>query len=365
MRNGIITRNNYEAFFLDFLEGNLTGKEERELFLFVEAHPGLRKQLKEYEEVRLSPPDKLFPEKNLLKRPDPDFESIDDTNVEEAMIAFWEGNLPVQKRTLVEAYVNRHPENKKDFKLYGKVFLTAQNILFDGKKKLVRKSKRRIYVLSGAGTVAAVFLALFGFLFWPGMFKNPDVDVKQQILSNIQHPVSVSSGVEEPLYSSGPVQMASVNTGKQKPEAQPVKRQGRNKRPGKNISSSTIRNKDNAGELLSYCPVIREFALPVAKPVPDLMLDMEKINKTRDENMLTLAEYVSLKIKKNVLKEDTIVTPRLNVRDIMLLGVKGINSLTGLNIRVQKKNNQSEDKEIFALTSRIFSYTRVRPAEKK
>ncbi len=360
----MVNMDNYEAFFLDFLEGNLTGKEERELFLFLEAHPQLREYLNEYEEVRLSPPDKSFSGKNLLKKPDMNFEYIDDANVEEAMIAFWEGDLPVQKRTLVESYVNRHPENKKDFKLYGKVFLTPHNILFDGKKKLFRKSRREIFVLSGAGA-AAVFLALFGFFYWQGMFRNPDKEEKQLILSNIQHPASVSSGEEKPAYSSGPVPRAFVYSGKQKTQAQPVKRQGKNKRSGKRISSSTSRNRYNAGGYLSYCPVISEFTLPVAQPVPDLTPDMKKLNKAHDENILTLAEYASLKIKKDVLKEDTIAAPRLNARDVILLGVKGINSLTGLNIRVQKKKNRSEDKEIFALTSRFFSYTRVRPAEKK
>ncbi|MEM9050444.1 MAG: hypothetical protein AAGC47_00195 [Bacteroidota bacterium] len=50
-----ITRDNYEAFFLDFLEENLDDDQRAEFERFLELHPDLASELDEYEDFSLSP----------------------------------------------------------------------------------------------------------------------------------------------------------------------------------------------------------------------------------------------------------------------------------------------------------------------
>ncbi len=343
---------NYEAFSLDYLEGNLTEEQKRELFLFLEQHPGLRENLEEYEEVRLHPGDISFQGKSRLKKRDFSFASIDETNVEEAIIAYWEGDLSAEQRKQVENYISRHPGRGKDFRVYGRLFLKPGEEVFPGKDRLFRKDHAGVFTLWRLAAAAVIVIAMLTTLFRAQLFrKTEEIPVTASVVNKIVSPEKdIRNPVTEPEKKTGEtVAELPENLSKQKPPGVVHKREEVNLQ----------------ATLLTHCPVITDYVLPVTVPVPDLTLDMEKINHQHDENILTLAEYASLKIKKNVLKEDTITTPRLNARDVILLGVKGINSLTGLNIHVQKEKDQSEDKEIFALSSRFFSYTRVRPAEKK
>lgn len=66
----MITKDNYEAFFLDFLEGNLSEKDKKELEVFLKKNPQLEKELKAYDGNLFlkADLDVRFEEKESLKR---------------------------------------------------------------------------------------------------------------------------------------------------------------------------------------------------------------------------------------------------------------------------------------------------------
>lgn len=52
----MITKDNYQAYLLDFLEGNLSSENKRELERFLEKNPHFADELKSYDEsIFLSP----------------------------------------------------------------------------------------------------------------------------------------------------------------------------------------------------------------------------------------------------------------------------------------------------------------------
>ena len=65
----MLTRSNYEIYFLDYHEGNLTESQRRELVLFLEQHPDLKEEFDSFVNVVLEP-DTLtsFANKESLKK---------------------------------------------------------------------------------------------------------------------------------------------------------------------------------------------------------------------------------------------------------------------------------------------------------
>ena len=64
-----INRNNYEEYFLDFLEGNLSPSENDLLMSFLNSNPDLKEELEllnELPEIRI---EETFLEKSTLKKP--------------------------------------------------------------------------------------------------------------------------------------------------------------------------------------------------------------------------------------------------------------------------------------------------------
>jgi len=134
----IINRENYEAFFLDYYEGNLTENQADELMDFLAQHPDLREEFESFELVFL--PDDLkisMPGKDVIKKPEntrPGSHSLD-----KQMIAYFEGDLDEESSSALLAAVAKDPALQKDFALFSKVRLQPEKgILFAGKSGLKR-----------------------------------------------------------------------------------------------------------------------------------------------------------------------------------------------------------------------------------
>ena len=59
----MITRENYEIYFIDYMDGNLSERERAEVEAFLLVHPDLQEQLDGMGEVRLE-----FPRKFSVKK---------------------------------------------------------------------------------------------------------------------------------------------------------------------------------------------------------------------------------------------------------------------------------------------------------
>ena len=63
-----INQSNYEAYFLDYIEGNLDSHHERELNQFLDQNPHLKQELESFAPVTLTPEDVVYENKAALKR---------------------------------------------------------------------------------------------------------------------------------------------------------------------------------------------------------------------------------------------------------------------------------------------------------
>jgi len=370
--SGMININNYEAFFLDYLEGNLSGEEEEELFLFLDVHPELRETFAGYEELILSPENVTYPWKDKLKKVDFSFETIDKNNFEDACIAYWEGDLTTEERKRVENYLKQYPERERDFSVYGRLFLKPGYHSFSGKEKLYRKLRPAVFGIAyRISAVAAVVMVILVFVFWQKVLKNHTGETRQasihqeMVAPAPEQPENNAPSIEntEEKTEAGKVALSVIRNEKQNKLQTTTRQKG--KKPVSTLKSSGELITQKVSKPLAFCPVINQFEIQTSSRIPQLNISLHSEEEKGKEKYLTLGQYASLKIKKNVIKEDTARTPRLSPRDIMLLGVKGINMVTGINLQIEEKKDTSKRKEYFALTSNLFSYIRERKSGKK
>lgn len=153
-----ITKHNYEAYFLDYTEGNLSAEDKRELALFLEQNPGLKNELEEYEAVSLTANNVLFEGKEHLKK---------SVYTDETLVAYLENDLSPKERTELEKDITKHPYLKQEIDLYKKTILVPnETIVYEHKEKL---KKRRLVVIWNTPAnylrVAAALLLLAGLFF--------------------------------------------------------------------------------------------------------------------------------------------------------------------------------------------------------
>jgi len=187
-----INRHNYELFFLDFLDGNLSEKELKDLNRFLKQNPDLKEELEGFEDVRLEPTPVVFKNKrDLIKKTQAQHFEI--TEFEYLCIADIEKDInSEEKKQLQSELLNSN--KKKEFFLFEKTKLEADNcIVYFAKSDLYKRVIAFGY--KSVISVAAAAVILLFFLFGNDVFTGNDKEnPKPKFAEEIQQ-----NSVKEPI----------------------------------------------------------------------------------------------------------------------------------------------------------------------
>lgn len=138
-----IDRNNYQAFILDYYEGNLSEEQAAILMSFLEKHPGLKEEFDEFEIIKLQEKsDNLkFNEKGLLKKPEPEYSlPVTAENFELFCIAELEGLLSDEEVAALDRFISQNPSFERTRKLYNFALAEPDNkVTYKGKESLKKE----------------------------------------------------------------------------------------------------------------------------------------------------------------------------------------------------------------------------------
>ncbi len=368
-----INKNNYEAFFLDYYEGNLTPNEVAELLLFIEQHPEVKDEFESYEnitlenielqfenkadlkkEITLKNKDSYFikavesdltkAEKDLLDkflRQHPQlfselelykktklqadynlvFENKDVLKqtyspIDELIIAAIENRLSIPELNLLEQQLLADAQLKSDYDLFKKTKLVADtSIIFENKNALKRKEKKIIPLYYRIAAAAAI-LILFGLLF---IFNNSNK--KQEFANNGNKTQSEKTNSVNPVVL--PYKNSSIKTVNESSGNVAVKNfekvvQKNNTKKVNNTPKEVVNELENSVAVKQEnIPLPTESIEPVIikKEEPTLLADNNMKQKVESKNdFLSLKEMAAAKIKEKTLNDATIDNQKKNGR---------------------------------------------------
>lgn len=152
-----IDKNNYEAYLLDYHEGNLNAEEKQDVLSFLKDYPEFYDEFQDFENVILPVPDITYPDKSELFKAEVSIPEADDWEFK--CIAFMEGDLSEKELHDFNSELHSDPEKSKILELYlATRSVPDENILFGekaGLKKKVVLIPRWIY---GAVSAAAILI---------------------------------------------------------------------------------------------------------------------------------------------------------------------------------------------------------------
>ena len=154
----MMTRKNYEPYFMDYLDGNLKENMIDEFLDFLEQNSDLKEELHLLENIHLPEEQMVFSDKKHLYK-----SFIDEkTPIDIKAIALMEGDLREDERDSFKVYLSRHPELQKEVDLFGKTRMAVDTgIKYQDKQQLYRKSKTAI-LLNWTMRAAALVIILWG-----------------------------------------------------------------------------------------------------------------------------------------------------------------------------------------------------------
>jgi hypothetical protein len=164
-----ITRDNYEAYFVMYVDDELNATERMAVEQFIQQNPDLEEELVMLQQSVLRPDaDIVFDHKeNLFRHTATD--GINEGNCEEYFILYGDDELTNEEKDKVEQFIYKHPEYQADFELIQQVKLVPDNTLtFPDKSYLYRSEEddtRVIPIPWWRFTAAAIAILTLGSVF--------------------------------------------------------------------------------------------------------------------------------------------------------------------------------------------------------
>jgi anti-sigma factor RsiW len=193
IEGNMITRDNYEEFFLLYIDNELSVQERSAVEEFVAANPDVQEEWDALLQCRVHPNrHEAFPDKELLLKID--------------LVSYIDGELDEAGRKAVEAFVMEYPSRAVELQQLSMTVSQADlSVVFPDKESLYRSDRRKLLLLPWmqAGIAAAV-LGLVALLLF--MSRHTTVDTSHLAKSapvKKNAPAAVTPVTPAPLHSTG------------------------------------------------------------------------------------------------------------------------------------------------------------------
>lgn len=159
-----ITKNNYEIYFIDYFDGNLSVEGEVELMLFLDNNPDLKEEFESFDNINLEQEEIVFSNKSSIKKTEIlNFASLSEKNYENSFIAYFEGDLDNNEKQEVEKFLKLNPSLNREFEIHSKLILQKEEITYENKEQLKRKPKIAVWQFRAMATAASIALLMSAF----------------------------------------------------------------------------------------------------------------------------------------------------------------------------------------------------------
>jgi hypothetical protein len=219
----VITRDNYEAYFVMYVDDELNATERKAVEQFIAQNPDLEEELVMLQQSVLRADDHIvFDQKELLFKGTEQTE-INENNCSAYFVRYGDDELTNAEKDKVEQFVYHHPKYQADFELIQQIKLVPDNTLsFPDKTYLYRSEEEDNRVIAFPWwrfSAAAVAILVIGSLAWyivnntgtqhdvvketPSVKSNDDNTLPQLVTPNSNEVNSVA--VTEPSAPAKPV----------------------------------------------------------------------------------------------------------------------------------------------------------------
>ena len=158
-----ITPENYEEFFILYMDGELSKEQMAEVDKFVNTHPHLKIEL----QILLST--KLPPEEMSINKEELFSSSMNKAYEEEQLLSFMDNELTPEERTELNKKISQNTQLQINYSTLLKAKLDpSENINYPYKKELYRKTNRRIAYVPFLRIAAVIIVIAIGLI----IFEN-------------------------------------------------------------------------------------------------------------------------------------------------------------------------------------------------
>ncbi len=159
-----ISRQNYEQYFVDYLDGKLNDEQVAVLMSFLEFNPDLNEEFTDIEKMCLAPDETKFSGKANLLKSESDLSEADILrDFDMYCISSMENDIADEDEEILQGIIRDDPDREDTYMLYrSTLLLPDESIFYPGKAKLKKRFINIPYriILPAAAAAAALLIIL-------------------------------------------------------------------------------------------------------------------------------------------------------------------------------------------------------------
>jgi hypothetical protein len=342
-----LTRNNYEIWFLDYLDGQLSNEQLDILLDFLEENPDLKAELRGVGAASLQSGSESLSQKELLMKSPEDIPGI--AAMDQLCIARMENDLTEEEARQFDLRLTKEPTLEKEYSAFMLTRLNpADRVVYPYKSDLRKKTIQfSPWVITAISSAAILILAL---ILWPNNHVNPTASIAR---------------VEQPQTHT--LQPTTPNL---QPATRNLQPATRNLQPSTRNLQPATRNlqSDSAPitprESLPMEHLVRKYPLAGPRiPDPQRMKLLLASNYPAVLNtpvtageVLTIPQYALRLFRERILGEDRkqVRKTRFSLWEVAGAGVEKINDLAGTQMKLNREYDSKGDILAVSFNSRLI-----------
>jgi hypothetical protein len=349
-----ITLNNYEALYLDYLEGNLPTEDVAALLLFLEQHPQLKVDFDSIENLVLSEDSISYSDKSLLKN---------FSRAEQLMIGSVEGINSKEESAELQELVSKSSVLSQNLAQFHKTKLKSVTIHYPNKNNLKRRKGIVVYLYPFVAVAATVAILITVFNF---SFTTESINSNASTVADRKNYLNTSRFVLVNPLSDSIININTYNIAES--NNKPFDQKNKNQKSIKsNLSTTEILNNDTDSLLSNDLdPKDNNFEnkkiinidtiTPSPSTVDNTSKDVVAYNTKEKPSEITIRQFISNKIRKNVFKEEEPSFDNITGNEIMANVSSGLSQLTKKEVVYVQES--AEQKEVVSFSVGKFEFYR-------
>lgn len=363
-----IKRNNYEEYFMDYLDENLSQSDKQTFMLFLEQNPDLKEELEMVRQGALVPDEVVFKGKQELKRKNI---LTSGHHFDELCITSIEGDLTKTEQSKFDAYLHQNIEKQEEFFVFTKTKLKAdETIVFQEKERLKKKESKRfkrrtISILSAAASIV-ILVGLYFLIPKKNNYTNHNNVSQQTIVKHNTEKTKTNKPATtkqidqelEDIESLEPIEKELLSEVKVEEYLIVDIDNNQDNRINIEEKNSPVPEKLKSAEIrFDYKKEVRIVYLADVS-LPDIEMENKSV---QEDSYHTLRTFLASAFNKRLLNKEE--KHRIELFDLAQAGVKGINKLTGSNMKLERKFDQNGKLDKTEFNSRLIAFSA--PVKKK
>ncbi|MDD4645371.1 MAG: hypothetical protein PHY99_05220 [Bacteroidales bacterium] len=344
--------NNYEIWFIEYLDGNLSNEQLDTLLDFLEQHPELKDELRSVSGVSLVAGHETFSGKKSLLKDSSDIPGI--SFEDQLCIARMENDLAPEKARLFDERLEKDLKLRANYTAFCKTRLNpADTVVFPDKGSLRKKTVfLSPWIITAISSAAVLFLAWF---LWP---HQPETD--GPVVAKVEQPAAaVQSGTRDSRLETRDSKRETREPRRETRDAKPVTRN-----PKPETREPKPETKPVQREAMIMNPLASKAALAGPR-IPDehnikllyASTNLIPLNSpAQQEDALTIPQFALRLFREKILGQDRqqVKETQFSLWEVAGAGVNKFNALAGTNMKLNREYDSKGDILAVSFNSRLL-----------